>query len=169
MIYQLNTLSHNFHTTLYSSIIVLYSFRNCFVFHYEKFLFLFAYFLFAKFFCSIWNIFCSLTFFVPFGIFFANNFTPPRRRKNNNKASFRTFEHSLRSKSADARVITLFFVLKLLYHVFLNQKSLLKSEKTRQMIISKNRSKYFKMFVSTAKRLIIAIIVHDNLLNEDPV
>ena len=84
------------HSTLYSSIIVLHSFSNFILFHYEDF-------LLANFFCSIWIIFCSRIFFVPFGnfLFHLEHFCSWfHATKNNNKASFRTFEHSSRSKNA---------------------------------------------------------------------
>ena len=70
------------HSTLYSSKIVLHSFSNFFLFHYEDFFFAINFvpfwnFLFAHISCSIRNIFCSQTFFVPFGTFFAQDSTPP--------------------------------------------------------------------------------------------
>ena len=42
--------------------------------------------MFANIFCSIWNIFCSW-------------FHATKKKSNNNKGSFETFEHSLRSKT----------------------------------------------------------------------
>ena len=77
-------LSH-FELTTFSSIL-----SN---FHCEHFLFDQERILFANISSSLWNIFCSRTFFVPFVPFFYSCF-----HANNNKASYRTFEQSSRSK-----------------------------------------------------------------------
>ena len=52
-------------------------------------------------FCSIWNNFCLRTFSVRYGTFFAHDVTPRTRttKKENKKASFRTFEHALAVKN----------------------------------------------------------------------
>ena len=60
----------------------------------------FGTFFFSKVFCSIWNIFCSW--------FHATK----KKKKNNNKACFRTFEHSSRSKKLAVRKNPPFWKIK---------------------------------------------------------